>query len=131
MQYNHPSITITQPVPGQYVIQGHSPSSFLIPSEGHVCPPPVVHIGPEVPNEALVAILEARGFYAPVESVDELPVPGAVRKALNIPDAEKVTAETIDNAILKLREQYDAANALLEEASTPKGGRGGRKGGAE
>lgn len=61
MNYNHPSIVIETPAPGHFVIRGHNPKSVFIDKVGHVVPPDECYITPEVPSEALVAILEERG----------------------------------------------------------------------
>jgi hypothetical protein len=64
MKYDHPNIQIAQPAPGHYVITGHAPASVFVENEGTVVPLTVCYITPEVPADALRAILEDRGELA-------------------------------------------------------------------
>lgn len=61
MKYKHPTITVTEPAPGHFAIEGHNPRSVFIEGEGHVVPPGTCYISPEIPNELLAAIIEERG----------------------------------------------------------------------
>ena len=61
MNYQHPSIVIETPAPGHFVIRGHKPKNVFIEKIGHVVPLDECYITPEVPSEALIAILEERG----------------------------------------------------------------------
>lgn len=58
----HPSVEISEPSPGAFVITGHRPKSVFIEGEGYVVPPSECFISPEVPTSALLHVLEARGF---------------------------------------------------------------------
>ena len=60
MKYQHPTISLDQPVPGQYIITGHAPAAYFIEEVGHVVPGQECHITPEIPSELLQAILDER-----------------------------------------------------------------------
>lgn len=60
MKFEHPTIKIEEPAAGHYVILGHNPRSVFIEGEGHVVPPHECYIAPEVPDDALLAVLEDR-----------------------------------------------------------------------
>lgn len=60
MNYRHPAITIDQPAPGHYVISGHKPKSVFLPDIGHIVPLSPCYITPEVPTDALLAIIADR-----------------------------------------------------------------------
>ncbi len=64
MKYEHDTVTINEPAPGHYVIGGFRPKPIFIPKVGHVCPQEELHISPEVPTSALVAIIQARSAAA-------------------------------------------------------------------
>lgn len=72
MNFDHPTIVIESPAPGHYLIKGHNPRPVLIEDVGHVVPPGEVYISPEVPTEALLAIIEARGDSAKPDTGDLL-----------------------------------------------------------
>lgn len=61
MKFDHPTIVIESPAPGHYIIKGHNPRPVYIEDVGHVVPPAEGYISPEVPTEALLAIIAARG----------------------------------------------------------------------
>jgi hypothetical protein len=58
VKFEHPSIVVEQPAPGHYAIRGHNPGTVFIEGEGHVVPPDVCYITPQVPSELLIAILQ-------------------------------------------------------------------------
>lgn len=93
MKYEHPTIKIDSPAPGHYVISGHAPKSVFIEDEGHVVPPRECYITPEVPDEALQAVLDAR---AAVRGEESAPKRGRGRpKKEKLPvEPEKVAAGT-------------------------------------
>jgi hypothetical protein len=61
MNYEHPSIVIDQPATGHYVIYGHHPQPARNEEGQTVVPLQQCYITPEVPSDALVAILQERG----------------------------------------------------------------------
>lgn len=61
MNYQHPTIKIETPAPGHFVIIGHAPKTVFIEEVGHVVPHAECYITPEVPSEALIAVLKERG----------------------------------------------------------------------
>src|SRR6187402_580029 len=63
MKYEHPTISIERSAPGHYIIRGHAPQPVLT-EHGHLVPPPECYLAPEIPREALLAILEDRGELA-------------------------------------------------------------------
>lgn len=64
----HPSVEISEPSPGSFVITGHRPKSVFVDGEGYIVPPSECFIPSEVPTSALLHVLEARGFeFANVE----------------------------------------------------------------
>ena len=64
MKYTHPTIAIDRPAPGHYIISGHAPQPVFVPESGHVVPPRQCYISPEVPSEALQAVLDDRAEAA-------------------------------------------------------------------
>lgn len=42
------------------MIKGHAPRGVFVEDVGHVVPPEVCYVSPEVPSEALIAILKER-----------------------------------------------------------------------
>lgn len=60
MKFDHPSIVIESPAPGHFVIRGHNPRPVFIEEVGTVVPPQECYISPEVPTEALLAIVSER-----------------------------------------------------------------------
>lgn len=60
MKYTHPTITIDRPAPGHYIISGHAPQPVFLPDAGHLVPPRQCYISPEVPSDALQAVLDER-----------------------------------------------------------------------
>lgn len=76
MKYQHPKVVIEQPAPGHYILKGHTPRSVFIEGEGRLCPPDFVHITPEVPTDALEAIIEDRREKSfPAAKENPAPVP--------------------------------------------------------
>jgi hypothetical protein len=67
MNYEHPSIVIDQPAAGHYVIYGHHPQPARNEEGQTVVPLQQCYISPEVPSDALIAILEERGGAALLE----------------------------------------------------------------
>jgi hypothetical protein len=61
MNYEHPSIVIDQPAAGHYVIYGHHPQPARNEEGQTVVPLQQCYITPEVPSDALMAILQERG----------------------------------------------------------------------
>jgi hypothetical protein len=68
MKYEHPSIVIDQPAAGHYVIYGHHPQPAKNVEGQTVVPLQQCYITPEVPGDALIAILEERGRGALAEN---------------------------------------------------------------
>ncbi len=58
----HPSVEISEPSPGSFVITGHRPKSVFVEGEGYIVPPSECFIPSEVPTSALLHVLEARGL---------------------------------------------------------------------
>lgn len=61
LKFEHPTVEIQTPAPGHFVIVGHNPASIMVPDVGHVVPSRECYVSPEVPSDALVAVLNERG----------------------------------------------------------------------
>ena len=69
MQYDHPTLKVSSPAPGHYVIEG-LPSASTSTEEGRLVHPLTVHIPPALPSDLLLAIVEDRGDKAGARLVE-------------------------------------------------------------
>jgi hypothetical protein len=60
MKYQHASITVEQPAPGHYSVNGLPANSYYKEGEGHIVAPNTLYVGPNVPDELLETILADR-----------------------------------------------------------------------
>jgi hypothetical protein len=108
MNYENPSILLTQPAPGHYVITGHHPATVPSP-EGTIVPLETCYIAPEVPSAILFGILGDRDFDGtPFESSGQEPAAAA--------DEIKRLTERV----AALEQERDA---LIKKLAAPKGGK--------
>lgn len=109
--YDHPTILLTQPAAGHYVITGHSPAN--VPTDGGtVVPLDTCYISPEVPTDVLLGIIYDRG-----EALNQDRPPSGLEVIQNeIPsDFESGTPEQIAAVIRVLFERNVALTVRCEE----------------
>jgi hypothetical protein len=108
--YEHPSIKITQPAPGHFVLRGHNPQSGRNERGERVVPLEQCYITPEIPDDALIAILEERGarVIPPTKAAELLEILGEGKTGL-IDLAEE--ARNLIAARSELRAELDRLKA--------------------
>ena len=94
IKFNHDKVVIEEPAPGHFLIRGHAPRPVFVEGEGHVVPPETCYVAPEVPSEALLAILEARGDMEPF-------APGTVESSEVEPELTEEEIADIEGASQK------------------------------
>lgn len=125
--YEHPSIVVEQPAPGHFVIRGHNPAN-VTSAAGQIVPLRECYITEEIPTDLLLAILEDRPDFPPLQTFN----PGELDEALKRNGELSARAEKLENdkgeiskELSALRVELDAALAerdeLREKHSAKKG----------
>ncbi len=120
MDYDHPTLKVSSPAPGHYVIEG-LPSASTSTEEGRLVHPLTVHIPPALPSDLLLAIVEDRGDKAGARLVELEDEAGVVKDSYGHGFVDTIVDHLKANGPTRIRDLAAAVGVEVDDVKAHAG----------